>query len=167
MLADRLLDKVDVVFAQRSQVSHRLRDRPTSVRIDTQSGFRTKVRAHGRDHLGVLRVVEPDLQVEHLEAGFEARFHLGAEALNRPTCEVVEVRCLTLLESTQKSPQRLSARSAADVPQSHVDPCPGEVARAGAELPEAVREDVATHGVAIPGVSPDDEGRHRPERGVD
>src|SRR5262245_57031113 len=154
MIADRLLDEVDVVLTERPQVSDRLWDRPASVRIDPESGLGPETLTHGRDHLDVLRVAQADLQLEDVETRREPLFHLGAEALSRATREVVEVRRLSLLKSAQKSPQWLSARSAADVPQRHVDSCPGEVSRAGAELPEAVRECVTTHRVAVPGVSP-------------
>src|SRR5262249_26850528 len=167
MIADRLFNEVDVVLAQRLQVPHRLRERPTSVRIDTESRLGTEVLPHAGDHLDVLRVTESDLEVEDREACFQAIVHLGTKALLRVTRKVVEVRWLSFLESGEESQERLSTCSATDVPQRHVDSRPGEVARAGAKLPEAVRERIAPHRVTIPGVTPDDERRHRPERGVD
>ena len=161
MVAHGLLDEVDVVLAQRPEVPQRLRDRPAPVRVEPQPGTRAERLADGRDHLEVLRVVEADLEVEDLEARREAVGDLSLEALPRAAREVVEVRGLLLLEPAEEPPERLSARSAADVPQRHVDPGPGEVARAGAELPEAVREDVAAHRLAVPRIASDDERRHR------
>src|SRR5262249_25819358 len=108
MIADRLFNEVDVVLAQRLQVPHRLRERPTSVRIDTESRLGTEVLPHAGDHLDVLRVTESDLEVEDREACFQAIVHLGAKALLRVTRKVVEVRWLSFLESAEESPERLS-----------------------------------------------------------
>src|SRR4029453_1478138 len=111
---------------------------------------RTELLPHRRDHLEIRCVVEADLQVEDFEAGLEALRDLGGETLLRATREIEEVRCLLLLKTTQKSPHRLAAGSTQNVPQGHIDSCPGKVSCAGAELPQAVRKHVATHSLPVP-----------------
>ena len=114
MIAHGLLDEVDVVLAQRSEIPQRLRQRPAAVRIEPQARTGAERLAHGRDQLEVLRVAEPDLEVEDLEAGSEAVLDLWLEALRRAAREVVEVRRLLLLKPAEEPPERLAAGAAAE-----------------------------------------------------
>ena len=113
------------------------------------------------------RVVQPDLEVEDVVAGREPRRDLRAQLVVLAAREVEEVRHVAAHRAAEQAPERLADGLAADVRERHVDAGPGEVARAGAELPEAEVERVGAHRVAVPGVAPDRERRHGLHRGLD
>src|SRR5262245_38636615 len=161
MIANGLLDEIEVEFGERVKVAGRLWERPAAVRVEPEPGRCTERFPHGRDQFDVLVVVETDLEIADLEARGEAVGGLLREALARAAREVIEVRRVRPLQPTEQAPERFAAGAPADVPERHVDAGPGEVARAGAELPEAVGERVAAHRLPVPWIAPEHERRHR------
>ena len=123
--------------------------------------------AQGRDHVLVRAVVDSDLEVEDVVPGRQSVLHLRAQLVVVAAREVREVRHVVAQRAAQEPPERLAHGLAADVGQRHVDAGPGEVARPGEELPEPEAERVGPHGIAIPGIASDHEGRHGPDGGLD
>ena len=132
----------------------------------SRSRGRTERRPHRGDHGEVGRLLEPDLEVERVEAAREAVRALRREVVGVAAGEVVEVRHLAPHETAEQPVERDAGAARAEVPQRHVDAGPGEVARADPELPEAVAEEVRAHGLAVPGIAADDERPHRVDRGL-
>ena len=101
MIPHGLLDKVDVALLHRPQVADGLWNRPASVGVDAEQGPGSERVAHRRDHPEVHCIVQPDLEVEDLEAGLDAVIDLGGEALLSAAREVVEVGGFLLLEPAE------------------------------------------------------------------
>src|SRR5262249_33579188 len=153
MIAHGLLNEVDVVLLERSEQANGLRECPAAVGVKAETRPSSKRLAHGSDQLEIFRVVEADLEVEDVESVREPVGDLLLEAVGRAAREVVEVRRRGYLLAAEDPPERLTGCASTDVPERHVDAGPGEVAGAGAELPEPVREGVAAHCVAVPRVA--------------
>jgi hypothetical protein len=166
-LAHGLLDEVDVVLGESLEHAQRLRHRPVGVDVESQLGARAERVAQRSDHAQVVSLVEPDLEVEDLVARRQSRSRLFPEVVVAAAREVEEVRHVVAHGAAEQAPERLTGGLAADVGERHVDARPGEVARPGAELPQPEAERVGAHRVGVPGIAPDDEGRHGLHGGLD
>ena len=153
--------------ANRSSMRTGLRQRPAGVGIDAQARTGAERVAQRCDHALVLAIVDRHLEIEDVVARREPCLHLRAQIVVLPAREVEEVRHVVAQRAAEQAPERLADGLAADVRERHVDAGPGEVPRAGAELPEAEVERVGAHRVAVPGVAPDRERRHGRHRGLD
>src|SRR5581483_12439319 len=117
MVANGLLDEVDVVLLERRQHPDSLTQGPAAVRVEAQPRLGAEELAGRGDGREIVRVFEPDLEVEDVEAGGEAVGDLRGQLLPRAAGEVVEVGRLLLPKPAEEPPERLFPGAAAEIPE--------------------------------------------------